>query len=475
MGLLDPHFYEEFRARAHARSTLGEGRGEGPPERTLQQVWFHQRLLRDELRAVDGRRIRVVHPGFWNREAGPDFCGAVIQFEDETAVEGDIEIDLAASGWRGHGHEGNAAYRNVILHVLWDAPQGGEFPLPRLALKDFLDAPLAELERWLVCEPAPVPGALRGQCAGPLRDLDGAVAEELLGQAARVRLGRKAAVIEARARQRGWEQALWEELLAALGYKHNSWPMRRVAELAPFSESGKGSAEMVEARFLGLGSLLPREIDGTKTEGDRHARKLWDHWWRQAEGLNPAPKSAWRFAGLRPANHPARRLALAARWAAEGRLPQRCEEWALRAIEAEGLEESLATVLAVEPGEFWSRHWTFRSKAMAAEQPLLGAARATDLAINVILPWLWVRAVAGRNEALRAETERRYARWPPAQDNAVLKLARQRLFGGRLRVQSAAHQQGLLQIVRDFCDHSNAACDHCRFPELVRAIPRGGA
>jgi hypothetical protein len=26
----------------------------------------------------------------------------------------------------------------------------------------------------------------------------------------------------------------------------------------------------------------------------------------------------------------------------------------------------------------------------------------------------------------------------------------------------------LLQIVRDFCDHSNATCDGCSFPELIR-------
>jgi len=26
----------------------------------------------------------------------------------------------------------------------------------------------------------------------------------------------------------------------------------------------------------------------------------------------------------------------------------------------------------------------------------------------------------------------------------------------------------LMQIVRDFCEHSNAICADCRFPELVR-------
>jgi hypothetical protein len=32
-----------------------------------------------------------------------------------------------------------------------------------------------------------------------------------------------------------------------------------------------------------------------------------------------------------------------------------------------------------------------------------------------------------------------------------------------------AAQQGLLQVLRDFCDHSNALCENCRFPEMVKS------
>jgi hypothetical protein len=60
--------------------------------------------------------------------------------------------------------------------------------------------------------------------------------------------------------------------------------------------------------------------------------------------------------------------------------------------------------------------------------------------------------------------------WPSAEDNSVLKLARQRLLGtANARIlKGAAQQQGLMQIVRDFCEHSNAICADCQFPELVR-------
>src|SRR5436190_1530399 len=107
MALLPPNFYEEWRDRAHGRPAFREDSGEIPPERLLQQIWFHQRLLRDDLRTLDNRRVRVIHPGFWNKEPGPDFRRAVIQFEDAPAIVGDIEIDIQPSGWRGHGHAEN--------------------------------------------------------------------------------------------------------------------------------------------------------------------------------------------------------------------------------------------------------------------------------------------------------------------------------------------------------------------------------
>ncbi|MGD0745417.1 MAG: hypothetical protein ABSA45_09705 [Verrucomicrobiota bacterium] len=89
--------------------------------------------------------------------------------------------------------------------------------------------------------------------------------------------------------------------------------------------------------------------------------------------------------------------------------------------------------------------------------------------MNVVLPWLWIRAAEGKNDKLRRVIEHRYFAWPGAGDNSVLKLARQRLLGGppgRV-LRSAAAQQGLMQIVRDFCEHSNAVCDDCRLPEWL--------
>jgi hypothetical protein len=474
---LDSNSYSEWRRRSGLVLSLRDA-AEAPPERLLQAVWFHQRLLRDRLCTLDGRAVQVLHPGFWNREAGPDFRGAVIQLAAEPPRTGDVEIDLRGSDWRAHQHDTNPNFRNVVLHVVWEG--GDATGQPTLALQAVLDSPLTELAVWLGSESAKsFPIALLGQCCAPLRQLAPNQLGELLQQAAFLRLQAKAAHLQARARQAGWEQALWEGLFRALGYKHNLWPMQRLGELRTRWCPGdvKPSLLSLQARLLGAGGLLPDELTRAQVSTDNYLRQLWDSWWREREASRDCslPRALWRFAGLRPANHPQRRLALAAHWLADGELPSRLEQWCLRPPNASDPAPALLEALQVSTDEFWTHHWTLRSRRFDRPQPLLGAARVTDLAVNVVLPWLWSRAAEGRNETLRAEMERRYFAWPAAEDNAVLKLARQRLLGGTpaRSLRGAAAQQGLLQIVKDYCEHSNALCTECRFPELVRQWPKG--
>ena len=467
---LPANLYSTWRA---SRPGAGPLREAGPPpERLLQAVWQHQRVLRDQLTLADGRAVRVLHPGFLNREPGPDFRDAIVQFGSETPLRGDVEVDLATSGWRAHRHDVNPNFRAVVLHVVWDG--GDTHGLPTLSLKSRLDAPLVELSEWFGGEDSTRGGGLAGKCCGPLRELPREQLDAILQQAALVRLQLKAAQLSARARQCGWEQSLWEGLFAALGYKHNVWPMRRLAELAG-SSSDKLSVALWQARLTGWSGLLPAELPRGRGADAEYLRQLWDAWWRERERFGEVilPRAAWRMSGLRPANQPLRRLALAAHWLASGDLPVRLQHWFTRTLPDEKLTTPLLELLQPTDDDFWSWHWTLKSPRLKKPQPLLGDARLTDVAMNVILPWLWARAAAGRHTQLRAAAEARFLAWPAGEDNSTLRLARERLFAGnppRGLFLRASAQQGLLQIVRDFCEHSNALCEHCPFPELVRRV-----
>jgi hypothetical protein len=468
------NFYARWRRQTVATNLLREENG-FPTERLLQAIWQHQRLKRGALKTGDGKIVRVFHPGFASLEGGPDFQNAVLQIGNDAPVSGDVEIDLRSAGWRAHGHDKNKNFQNVILHVIWDeAKLNSSENIPAvLSLKNFLDAPLAELSLSLENESLrSLPENLRGKCCAPLRELDEIKLAELLNQAAQVRFENKAAAILARAKNAGWEQALWENLFRALGYKHNVWPMQNLAETKSRWSRGANSAFELQTRLLGVSGLLPDELTRAQKSSDTYLRRVWDFWWRERDGFENfiLPRAVWKFHGLRPANHPQRRLALASHWLADKNFISKIESWSAAKISDKKLSESLLEILQVGRDEFWSWHWTFKSARMKKPQPLLGDARVTDLAVNVILPWLWIRAKEGGNERIQDEMERRFFAWPAAEDNSVLKLARQRLLGiSNVKIfRTAAAQQGLMQIVRDFCEHSNAVCDDCRFPELVR-------
>lgn len=476
MSLIITSRYAQWRADRLATVEFREPPQSAPPERLVQAIWHHQRLRRDQLKTVDGRPVWVLHPGFWNRESGPDFRDAVLRIGDASPVSGDVEIDLRVSDWRGHGHHANAAFGKVVLHVVWTTPAQVPAGHPTLALDACLDSPWSELAVWLGADAAKDwPGTLSGRCCAPLRDLTEADLRALLRQSAEVRLRRKAQEIQARARQAGWEQALWEGLFRALGYKNNVWPFHRLAELRPVLIKGRtGSPVQWQAWLFGLAGLLPVAIDGGDSKAGRYVRELWDVWWRDREMFEEVilPRSTWKFHGLRPANHPERRLALAAHWLAAGEFGGRLEDWFQAELSPAKRLQALGKMLGVSKDPFWDSHWTLRSARMIKPQPLLGANRVTDLAINVILPWLLARADAAGHRALTEKVEDFYFDWPEAEDNAVLRLARRRLLasGQSKFPRTAAAQQGLMQIVRDFCDHSNSICDQCAFPDLVRSL-----
>ena len=474
MSKVHSSFYQRWRQQCGLVPALHEVT-QPPPEKLVQAIWQQQRLRREGRRTLDGRAIQILHPGFLNVEGGPDFRGAVIQFDNQTPLSGDIEVDLQPAGWHAHGHDVNPNFRSVILHVVWAAPRKSSAGPPALAISDALDAPLHELATWLGGETVPrLPEEFRGRGSAPLLELGEAPLRELLQQAALVRLHGKAAHLAARAREAGWEQSLWEGLFRALGYKHNTWAMQRLAELRPRWTQGAKSAAEIQTRLLGIANLLPAELTRAQRDADDFIRQLWDGWWRERDAFEDCqlPRALWRLHGIRPLNHPQRRLALAAHWLADGNLVSALEQWGMTDVAASRQSTAaLSKILQPRRDDFWTHHLTLRSARSTKPQLLLGEARVTDLAMNVILPWLSARAKEGQNALLQAELEAAYCAWPAAEDNSALKLARQRLLGttSQKLFRTAATQQGLLQIIRDFCSHTNSLCDQCRFPELVQA------
>ena len=114
-------------------------------ERHVQALWYDGALRPKHLRTTEGVPVRVIDPGTWNVEAGPDFYHAVLEVGSaRQRLAGDVEIHLHPSGWRAHGHAADPAYARVIAHVTWYAapPDLERDGLPasclRICLGDFL-------------------------------------------------------------------------------------------------------------------------------------------------------------------------------------------------------------------------------------------------------------------------------------------------------------------------------------------------
>ncbi len=374
-------------------------------------------------RGEDGESIEILHFGTWNREPGPDFCGARAVINGRE-VGGDIEIDGEARDWEAHGHSGNEAYDHVILHVIFR--KGARRFFTRTSRNEMVPQ---------IC--LGEPRALRAARTSALQGgLDESRAQRLIEAAAQFRLRRKTGNFQRAARLCGREDALFQALATGLGYKNNKIPFLLTAQRAGL-ERARGREG--EALLFGLAGFLQAEFfDRGDEESRGYLRELWEAWWaiRGKESRLILPANAWKFAALRPANHPHRRMGALAGVARE--FPR-----ILRTLEAKSVDD-FCTVLASLDHSYWCRHASLTQEPLAKETALIGGDRTLDLAINAFLPALGLPEAWERLKGLAGPTPSRKVlratAWLVGAEKAGL-------------IRSALQQQGLLQLHEDFLHH----------------------
>ncbi len=432
-------------------------------ERFLQIFWNEQRF-RLPLHLADGRTLEVLHPGTWNVEPGPDFRRASLRMAGE-ATTGDVEIHRAPEHWFQHGHERNPEYAHVILHVTWDPPPAGwTHPVPVLVLAPHLPEPWRDLVHDLQCHAYPYARQVAaGGCALRLAAADDALLLRLLRTAGTVRFFDKAERLYQVGVSRGFDQALYEALFAALGYKANQEPMRRLAEAVPLADlRALPDAAAREAALLGTAGMLPDVSRERVARAVRErAGRLWDCWWQQGRSVAGL---AWVTHSLRPFNRPERRIAAGLsllektgwhpdRWLGDCARQAGSPLLLRRALEGE-------MVVSSE----WDGAIGF-TRALAHPARVLGRNRARDILANVFLPFLYAAARHQGDEAAAELALQSYVQLPRLQSNRRLEEVAHRMLvpPGRIRdvARLAVVQQGFLEIYRDFCEGLDGDCRRC--------------
>ncbi len=400
-----------------------------------------------------GRAIEVVQFGTWNREAGPDFHSAAIRVDGGEAQRGSIEFDLADKNWEAHGHASNPAFNDTVLHVFVHA-SGPTFFTRTEAHRQVLQVRV-DPEKLADAFTGNIPLARPGRCQAPLQDLPEARVRGVIEAAARFRLQRKAARLHAMIEAHGEEEALFQELAAALGYKANKLPFTLLAQRLPLALL-RAQKENAEALLFGVaGFLQAADLSVYSEETRGYVRALWEDWWPQRDALSRLilPAHLWRLGGARPLNHPQRRLAaLAAIVRAWPRL--------LRSLGETASARAFFRELA---HPYWERHYTLTSKPGTRALALVGESRVAEILANVLFPFHLARGT---------DVWAEYEKLPARLTNRRLETGAARLFAGDPRrpqfLRTVAQQQGLLQIYEDFCLQDNSDCAHCPFPEQMQ-------
>ena len=225
----------------------------------------------------DGEKVEIVHFGIWNREPGPDFCGAQVLI-DGMRVTGDIEIDQDVRDWENHGHSRNPSYENVVLHLF----------VRRGQRRCFTSTP----ENKAVTQ-VYLPPRQTSKRAEPAQD--GTQAEKLIEAAAAFRLHRKCEIFQRAANLRGRDEALFEAIAAAMGFKNNKIPFLLVAQRTSLARARAADGE---ALLFGLsGFLKAGHFDQGDSEARAYLRDLWETWWaiRDRERRLILPDNAWMY------------------------------------------------------------------------------------------------------------------------------------------------------------------------------------
>lgn len=201
-------------------------------EARIQQVWGLQEFRQGTWFGDGGERIKVLHAGYLNRGAGPDFREARIEI-DGTVRVGDVEVHLYREDWWRHHHNTDNRYENVMLHAVLFSGGAGR-PVQTASgrlIPEWVMGPWLRLDLETL---ASGEAGLWGESAPELSEwISGALPGDLLYQlrcASHRRWEMKVSVVGGLRRAHGRNDALHRLVLYYLGYPLNRAPFWEMAE-----------------------------------------------------------------------------------------------------------------------------------------------------------------------------------------------------------------------------------------------------
>ena len=409
----------------------------------LHYVWQHKKMSLKSLKTIAQEPITLKAVGLANVNSGPDFFNAQLSIGTQMWA-GNVEIHVKSSDWYVHHHETDAAYDNVILHVVWEHNmeiyRKDNTPIPTLELKNYVlphtyknyTTLLNQKQYWIPCEPN-------------MKEVEEFTVNHWLERLYLERLEGKYKAIETQLveSKQNWEAVLFWQLAKNFGLKVNGDAFLSIAKSIDFSVIRKSQheAHQMEALFFGQAGLLETEAQDIYVSELKNSYEfLKIKFSISNNGVLPV-----QFFRLRPPNFPTIRLAQLAA------LYSRSSNLFSNIIEAQSLDQ-LHAIFEGTTSKFWDTHYNFEKTSKSTPKTLTKSFMNL-LIINTIIPIKF--AYNKFNRQSNQEDVVAIMRKIPMEHNSIVdKFHTLYTFG-----KTALDSQALIQLKQNYC--SKNKCLQC--------------
>lgn len=415
-------------------------------EELLHYIWKY-RLFNRPLVTVEGEAVEIISPGIHNHNAGPDFSDARLRIGDELWA-GNVEIHINSSDWIRHGHNEDAAYQNVVLHVVFNHDdENAVRNIPVVQLKGFFDLSIHAYYQSFISSKRWVP------CINQLHEVPPHEISFWLERMLIERLENKADVIHGflALGNNNWEEAFYYTLARSFGFSVNALPFEMMARSLPYRVIARHLDRpfQVEALVFGQAGLLTHDLlDPWPQELFREYSFL-----RQKYHLVPVEAHIWRYLRLRPPNFPTVRLSQFASLLCSG------GGMLSRVLESKTIDSLMQLFSEVKASEYWDNHFLF-DRSTAGKSKRLGTEAVRLLLINAVLPFMFVNGRSTGNDDLCNRALGFFGELPGEKNEQITRWKE-----GGMDVSSAFNTQALIGLKKEYCDKKR--CLDCRIGNFL--------
>jgi hypothetical protein len=403
-------------------------------EQFLSFIWKYCLYKTDKLQ-LEGEQVEVIQPGELNCDSGPDFFNAKIKIGN-TVWAGNIEVHLKASDWFRHGHDKNAAFDNVVLHIVNqnDAVVLTSKGRKVATLELIFDKIYLENYSSLMINQKSIP------CFGSIDSIDSIILSALYSKLGVERLeSRTLSIIDNLFDTvNNWDESFYRQIARSYGFHVNSQPFESLAKATPYKilKKHSGNLTQLEAILFGQAGLLLDDYND-----DEYYGKLKNEYdfLRKKYHLQSIEVHTWKFMRLRPGNFPTVRIAQFAS------LIHNNSSLFSGVLNSDNLQ-SLLEMFTSDVSEYWRAHYTFGNTSRPVKKAI-GAESAKVIIINTIVPFYFVY---GKKMDLVKYQDRamQFLEQIDSEENSI--ISQWKSLG--INPKNAFESQALIQLKNEYCD-----------------------